>query len=97
MCALSSSLKRVAHEHNIAVVVTNHVTFKMNAEEASNVDVGMNTSVPALGPSWSHWINSRLHLSIHDGTRRIVVAKSPELPELEIAYHVSRKGIEYHI
>ena len=91
MCSLSSSFKRIAHTFNIAVVVTNHVTAKMNMESASSNN---NSSIPALGASWSHWINSRLHLSVSNNARRIHIAKSAELPELSCGYRVTDKGVE---
>jgi len=94
MCSLSSSFKRIAYTFNIAVVVTNHVTAKMNNENATTSSSNNNASIPALGASWSHWINSRLHLSINNNARRIHIAKSPELPELSCAYRVTDKGVE---
>ncbi len=92
MCSLSSSLKRIAHTFNLAVVVTNHVTAKM---ETTSKDLnGGSTSIPALGPSWSHWINSRLHLFISQNARRLIVSKSPEIPEIIINYCINKGGIE---
>jgi hypothetical protein len=92
MCSLSSSLKRIAHTFNLAVVVTNHVTAKM--ETTSKDIAGGSTSIPALGPSWSHWINSRLHLFISQNTRRLIVSKSPEIPEIVVDYCIDKGGVE---
>lgn len=90
MCSLSSSLKRIAHDFNLAVVVTNHVTAKVESN-AKKLDC---QSIPALGPSWSHWINSRLHLFIAENTRRLIVSKSPEIPELIVDYCISKGGLD---
>lgn len=96
MCSLSSSLKRIAHVHNVAVVVTNHITSKTNLEgtTTSSAEKSDSRTIPALGPSWSHWINSRLHLSVYEGTRRIFVAKSPGHPELSFNFVITKKGVE---
>ncbi|XP_057379404.1 DNA repair protein RAD51 homolog 2-like [Daphnia carinata] len=92
MCSLSSSLKRIAHDFNLAVVVTNHVTAKV---ESSSTNFNcQSTSIPALGPSWSHWINSRLHLFIAQNKRRLMVSKSPEIPELIVDYNISKGGLD---
>ena len=77
MCSLSSSLKRLAHDYNLAVVVTNHVT------QLTSKDInGESTTVPALGPSWSHWINSRIHLFISRETRRLTFVNLLKCPKL---------------
>lgn len=95
MCSVTSSLKRIAHLFNVAVVVTNHVTSKVDAFSDDNVDSNKETVlIPALGPSWSHWVNSRLYLSARHGKRWMCIAKSPELPELVVEYCVSKKGVE---
>ena len=89
MCSLSSSLKRLAHAYNLAVVVTNHVT------QLTSKDInGESTTVPALGPSWSHWINSRIHLFISRETRRLTICKSPEMPEVTVDYCITKGGVE---
>lgn len=89
LCSLSSDLKQLAHTFNIAIVVTNHVTTKFNHAVENSASV-----IPALGPSWSHWINSRLHLTVIDNKRRIIISKSPELPEMTFTYQISNKGVE---
>lgn len=95
MCSLSSSLKQIAHLFNLAVVVTNHVTAKGNLQiHSSAIFSEQSHTIPALGPSWSHWINSRLHFFINNCTRCINVLKSPELPEVTIKYTVTDRGIE---
>lgn len=92
LCSLSSHFKQLAHTLNIAVVVTNHVTTKFNHATESSASI-----IPALGPSWSHWINSRLHLTVVDNKRRIVLSKSPELPEMTFTYYITSKGVELDI
>lgn len=92
MCSLSSSLKRIAHDFNLAVVVTNHVTAKVESS-STRIDC-KSTSIPALGPSWSHWINSRLHLFMAQNKRRLMVSKSPEIPELIVDYCISKGGLD---
>lgn len=99
MCSLSSSLKLLADELKVAVVVTNHVTHKINSEgnnqtSSNNTDDNESSIIPALGISWSHWINTRLYLSQHGTVRRITVTKSPLLPEVFFDYRISGKGIE---
>ena len=92
LCSLSSHLKQLAHTFNIAVVVTNHVTTKFSHSIENSASI-----IPALGPSWSHWINSRLHLTVLNNKRQIVVSKSPELPEITFAYQISTKGLELDV
>ena len=92
LCSLSSSLKQLAHILNVAIVVTNHVTTKLNPTPGNSGSI-----IPALGPSWSHWINSRLHLTVVDNKRRVVISKSPELPEIMFTYRITSKGIELDV
>lgn len=93
MCSLSSRLKQMAHAFNLAVVVTNHVTSKL---ETSKGEFEESSLVPALGPSWSHWVNSRLHLVISNNRRCLLVSKSPEIPELVVDYSISDRGVVIH-
>lgn len=94
MCSLSSSLKHLAHVFNLAVVVTNHVTAKGSQAQLSNLSSEQSHTIPALGPSWSHWINSRLHFFIDNNFRFVRISKSPELPDVTIKYMVTNKGVE---
>jgi len=89
LCALSCYLKNIAFVLRAAVVVTNHITTTQR-----RVWVGRDSLIPALGPSWSHWINSRLYLKMVGSQHHIVIAKSPELPPLEIGYCITGAGIE---
>lgn len=90
MCSLSSRLKIIAECFNLAVIVTNHVTSKFEINEYKNEA----TTVPALGPSWSHWINSRLHLTVNNNIRCLCISKSPEIPEITINYAITKRGFE---
>ena len=87
LCSLSSYLKNVAHILSIAVIVTNHVTTAYSK-------TGGQSLIPALGPSWSHWINNRLYLKMSHNQRQVIIAKSPDLPELAVNYQVSARGID---
>ncbi len=93
MCSLSSSLKRLAHAYNLAVVVTNHVTAKMELTSNNEID-DQSTTIPALGASWSHWINSRLHLFMSQSKRHIIICKSPEMPEITVDYCITESGVK---
>lgn len=91
MCSLSSRLKQMAHTFNLAVVVTNHVTSKLETSKGESEESSL---VPALGPSWSHWVNSRLHLvNTKNNRRRLIVSKSPEIPELIVDYFITKRGV----
>lgn len=94
MCSLSARLKQIAHAFNLAIVVTNHVTAK--SETSCQAAYEGSSLIPALGLSWSHWINSRLHLVINQNRRRLIVSKSPEIPELIVDFSVSKRGVDIH-
>lgn len=94
MCSLSSRLKQLAHAYDLAVVVTNHVTAQV--DHSSSETSSTTSLIPALGPSWSHWINSRIHLTIHQNKRRLVISKSSEIPEVYVDYLITVKGLEIY-
>ncbi|KAL6979243.1 DNA repair protein rad51d [Sarracenia purpurea var. burkii] len=58
MISAGSFLKKLAHEHNLAVLVTNHMV--------SGGEQGI--SKPALGESWKSIPHVRLHLSREHGS-----------------------------
>ena len=61
LTSLAAYLGDLAHRHDLAVVVTNHMTTKIgNNGDSSNHAVSV---VPALGESWAHATATRLLLS----------------------------------
>ena len=85
LCSLSSHLKDVAHTLNIAVVITNHITSQSSSS---------GNTAPALGPSWSHWINNRIELSTDKQTKLLTISKSAELPQSVFPYTISTRGLQ---
>jgi len=100
------TLKRLAEEHRIPVVVTNQVTSRPNAAAAhtfqqaggagarggSSSNSGFLTA--ALGPKWAHCVNVRLVLE-RFGTRRFVrIAKSPLSANRVFEYAITSSGLQ---
>jgi RAD51-like protein 1 len=85
---IAAILKRYAEIFHIPVVVTNHV-----------LGTGLTTTA-ALGPLWSHCVNTRLvleYFSDFEGkqnVRRLTIAKSPVSPVVSFVYQVTCAGLE---
>jgi hypothetical protein len=50
--------------------------------------------VPALGNTWSHCVTTRILLHSAEDMRKLVIAKSPCSPMVEMTYLVSKAGVE---
>lgn len=84
----ASTLKYLAHQFNIPVVLTNQITTHVG----SKVDSGFVTA--ALGNTWSHSVNTRLIVQYVDPhQRQILIAKSPVAPFAVLNYTIEKQGI----
>ncbi|KAM4632713.1 DNA repair protein RAD51 homolog 2 [Polymixia lowei] len=91
----ASTLKYLAHQFHIPVVLTNQITTHVGGRgsvQSGEVDSGFVTA--ALGNTWSHIVNTRLIVQYVDAhQRQIVIAKSPVAPFAVLNYTVQKKGI----
>nr|XP_061806849.1 DNA repair protein RAD51 homolog 2-like [Nerophis lumbriciformis] len=91
----STTLKYLAHQFNIPVVLTNQITthiVNQGSGTASEGDSGLVTA--ALGNTWSHSVNTRFILQYVDGRQRqLLVAKSPVAPFVVLNYTIQKEGI----
>ncbi|XP_031437693.1 DNA repair protein RAD51 homolog 2 [Clupea harengus] len=105
----AATLKYLAQEFRIPVVVTNQITTHFS-ERASSSSLSRRWNVPeapgaegerdsgyvtaALGNTWSHNVNTRLIVQYVDAhLRQIVIAKSPVAPFAVLNYTVQKEGI----
>ncbi|XP_033495427.1 DNA repair protein RAD51 homolog 2 [Epinephelus lanceolatus] len=85
----ASTLKYLAHQFNIPVVLTNQITTHVGGSEG---DSGFVTA--ALGNTWSHSVNTRLIVQYVDAhQRQILIAKSPVAPFAVLNYTIEKQGI----
>lgn len=101
---MAAFLIELADQYEIAVVVMNHLTTRLEKGDANNQGGGMKL-VPALGESWAHSITSRLMIDHyrHDPTSPIIVApgelrtctliKSPHKPCGTALFTITDKGV----
>ena len=83
--ALSSIAKSLFHlsaRHDLAVVVTNHMTTRLSDQMV----------VPSLGPSWAHMPSLRLVLTQDENGRRASVDKAVSLPSQSAEFCLNNKG-----
>ena len=84
----AAALKRVAHNSNCAVVVTNHVMADFKAPD------GTDAVTAALGFTWHHAVNVRVVLDhAHGKYRTARVAKSCADGETAFAYAIGAAGL----
>ena len=84
----AENLLRFAETFNMAVVVTNQVLASPEAI------VSGSTVEPALGLAWAHRPTHRIFLRKSRGNARIArLFDSPELPEREAIFYITRDGI----
>jgi len=83
---MAQSLMALAGRHQLAVVLMNQVTTRVNGQDQSRL-------VPALGDSWAHAATSRIILYWQDSTRHAFVYKSPTQPAAAAEYVVTLDGI----
>ncbi|CAL8316552.1 unnamed protein product [Merluccius merluccius] len=91
----ASTLKYLAHQFNIPVVLTNQITTHPGGGGSGvpgEVDSGFVTA--ALGNTWSHTVNTRLIVQYADAHKRqIVIAKSPVAAYAVLNYTIQKEGI----
>jgi len=102
---MAAFLTELASQFDIAVVAMNHMTTRIEKDDASNQG-GMKL-VPALGESWAHSITSRLMIDHHrhfeatsssttasmDEVRTCTLVKSPHKPTGTALFTITDKGI----
>ncbi|XP_067951651.1 DNA repair protein RAD51 homolog 3-like [Watersipora subatra] len=82
---LAQQLIRIAVSEQLAVVLVNQMTTKVNAADSK--------VVPALGESWSHVSTNRMLLLWKNGVRYANLFKSPNRKEDTVPYCVTVEGI----
>ncbi|KAI8106873.1 hypothetical protein M9434_001527 [Picochlorum sp. BPE23] len=83
---MAQTLMSIAHTHDIAIVLMNHVTTKILGEGKSRI-------VPALGDSWAHAATNRLICYWKDRKRYAFLFKSPHLPAAAAEFRISKDGV----
>jgi len=87
----ASTLKYLAHQFDIPVVLTNQVTTHVTGQGSAG-DSALVTA--ALGTAWSHSVNTRLIVQYADARQRqMLIAKSPVAPRALLNYTVEKQGI----
>ncbi|XP_076978929.1 DNA repair protein RAD51 homolog 2 isoform X2 [Tamandua tetradactyla] len=104
----AASLKYLADEFSIAVILTNQITTHLSGALASQADLvspaddlslsegtsGSSCVKAALGNTWSHSVTTRLILQYLDSERRqILIAKSPLAPFTSFVYTIKEEGL----
>ncbi|XP_044024674.1 DNA repair protein RAD51 homolog 2 isoform X2 [Siniperca chuatsi] len=91
----ATTLKYLAHQFNIPVVLTNQITTHVGNQGSSlptEVDSAFVTA--ALGNTWSHSVNTRLIVQyVNAYQRQILIAKSPVAPFAVLNYTIQKQGI----
>jgi len=82
----AQSLLQLAAEFQLAVVLINQVTTKVNELQPSML-------VPALGESWGHTVPYRVMLYWEGGTRYAHLYKSPSQEAATVPYQITPEGI----
>ncbi|XP_020955594.1 DNA repair protein RAD51 homolog 2 isoform X2 [Sus scrofa] len=104
----AASLKYLAEEFSIPVILTNQITTHLSGALASQADLvspaddlslsegtsGSSCMTAALGNTWSHSVNTRLILQyLGSEKRQILVAKSPLAPFTTFVYTIEKEGL----
>lgn len=91
LSTIAQMLNNYAFTYKLAVVVTNHVTTRIDSDE-SGTKIGR--TVPALGDHWAHCITNRIVLEFDaSGNRVATLVKSPSRPADSVHYAVRDVGI----
>ena len=92
---MASTLRKLAHEHQLVIVLTNQMTTKVLHSSATNATTeSSSVLVPALGESWGHACTSRIILFWQNSVRKAWLAKSPNQSEKIISFEITSKGIQ---
>jgi len=97
-------LKNVAEALQIPVMVTNQITTQYHAAvvdpsgdkqpgDSKQDTLVKGQIIPALGNTWSHCVTTRILLHSIMDARRLVIAKSPQSPMVELGYTVGSAGV----
>ncbi|KAL0484182.1 DNA repair protein RAD51 [Acrasis kona] len=93
----AATLKKLAEDFSIPVIVTNTMTKRMDSGYSNNKQVGTEYQVPALGLLWSHSVNTRLILQDstfgHSEQRKIKIDKSPICGVCYIPFEITPLGL----
>ncbi|XP_053080585.1 DNA repair protein RAD51 homolog 2 isoform X5 [Acinonyx jubatus] len=104
----AATLKYLAEEFSIPVILTNQITTHLSGALASQADLvspaddlslsegpsGSSCVTAALGNTWSHSVNTRLIFQYLGSERRqILIAKSPLAPFTSFAYTIQKEGL----
>eukprot|EP00802_Teleaulax_amphioxeia_P016185 Tamp_16298.p1 GENE.Tamp_16298~~Tamp_16298.p1 ORF type:complete len:405 (-),score=58.39 Tamp_16298:259-1440(-) len=105
----AQTLKFLGESNNIPVIVTNQVTTRYQsnlpasrhrciphqpAAERDSLQDDDSFLTAALGPAWSHCVNTRVVLEQNPQTRLLTVAKSPIAPVTQINFAITAGGIK---
>ncbi|GJP30013.1 hypothetical protein CLOM_g22035 [Closterium sp. NIES-68] len=85
LASMARELLAIADEHNVAVVLVNQVTTKVEGE--------VSRLVPALGESWAHACTNRVILFWSGGQRFAHLFKSPYLRAGTAPFTVTSEGV----
>mmetsp|Transcript_37328 Transcript_37328/g.49181 ORF Transcript_37328/g.49181 Transcript_37328/m.49181 type:complete len:460 (+) Transcript_37328:49-1428(+) len=88
---MAQRLTKLAQEHDVAVVVINQMTTKIDSMAAGSVS--NSRLVPALGETWAHAATNRILLFWQDGERKAKLFKSPWREAKTVSYQVTAVGI----
>ncbi|GLH16406.1 Uncharacterized protein GBIM_20680 [Gryllus bimaculatus] len=84
---LMENLRTIASEFDVAVVVTNNLTTKVETEKESSL-------IPALGESFGHSVNYRFLLGrMSDSNFVCVSGKNLNKSSLTVPFQITRSGI----
>ncbi|XP_042237415.1 DNA repair protein RAD51 homolog 3-like isoform X2 [Homarus americanus] len=86
LCHMTQELIQLATKFNLAVIVTNQMTTKIECEGSSEL-------VAALGETWGHCPTLRLALHWSGETRVATLTKAPHRRNSSVNYQVTLAGI----
>ncbi|XP_013773850.1 DNA repair protein RAD51 homolog 3-like [Limulus polyphemus] len=88
--SIGQSFMRLATKYNLAVVLTNQMTTKMNEFRGGNL-------VPSLGENWGHVCSVRLLLLWDKKERHVLLYKSSWRKDGEVPFKITHTGIQDEI
>ncbi|KAF9936372.1 DNA repair protein rad51c [Mortierella alpina] len=97
VATLGRQLASMAREFDIAVVVMNHMTTKIESSQAQNGprngDHPSDQVHPALGETWAVVCTHRIRLLSHTSGRSARLFKSPSIQERSVPFQIVDDGI----
>lgn len=91
---ISTYLKKIAQLLDVSMILTNQiVTCTTKGDSSNDIDKvsSENSVIPALGSTWSHFINIRIVLQyVNDEHRELLIAKSPVSPFRKYFYVIDK-------